>query len=93
MSTKKIECQDKKLQVLELEPKDEWSYHFWFGLKCGYPLCCIIWFCDSQLNQGIQWDGLYEKIYREAYDSQPKAYETRVSYSQCPECLARSIPQ
>lgn len=97
--TSKIECRDKKLQVLELEPKDEWSYHFWFGIKCGYPLCCIIWYCDSIANNGKQEGGLFEKVYRSEFMDNPNWKPTRESilnqadHNQCPECLARSVFQ
>lgn len=82
---------DKKLQVLELEPKDEWSYHFWFGIKCGYPLCCIIWYCDTMTNKGKQEDSLFERVYREEVMFNPILKETKSDHNECPDCLLRRL--
>jgi len=84
---------NKRSRVLALEPKDEWSYHFWFGIKCGYPLCCILWFVDSKTNNGLQEGSLYERLYREVYQTYMPT-KTNVDfepYSMCPDCVTRKI--
>lgn len=53
---------------------------FWVGLRCGYPLCCVLFFCDV-------WCDLYEIIYYE----NPKRFNWNwkhgIGHIQCPECI------
>lgn len=72
-----------------LQSVDPWDYAFWNGVKCGYPLCCIMWFCDVQTNGGLQKDSLYERVFREAYEEQNHCQGSKLNYAPCPDCLAR----
>lgn len=91
-----VQTMDKKLKVEEIAT-DEWSFHFWFGLECGYPLCCIIWYCDSVTNSGKQDGSVWDKVLYNEFMNNPdykptwKAIiERKAEHNQCPECLARS---
>lgn len=71
--------------------EDKWSYHFWFGLKEKYPLCCILWFSNVQTNWGLQQDSLYERILREAYDENKVNLSSGMGRAMCPNCLAEFL--
>ena len=66
---------------------DRWSFHFWKGIENGYPLCCILWFCNVQTNWGLQNDSLYERIYREEYDKLNHCQGSTFNHAMCPDCL------
>ena len=60
---------------------DKWSFHFWNGLINHFPLCCIIFFCDSWTNNGEQNNGIYDKIIHNSLNW------IDGDYIKCPECL------
>ncbi len=33
--------------LLFIYPYIDWFFHFVMGLYCGYPLCCVLYFCIS----------------------------------------------
>ena len=59
---------------------DSWSRNFWDGIESGFPVCCIIFYCDI-------WLGLRRRkmmfSYEESHD-----YDTGIGYVQCPECIS-----
>lgn len=56
---------------------------FWKGIRSGYPLCCVIFFCDV-------WCKLREskKMFsgRECHN-----YNSNAGFIQCPECICREL--
>ncbi len=57
---------------------------FWTGIESGYPLCCIIFFCDV-------WNPLRES--HRMFHGKPECYDWNhnVGYIQCPECIIKEI--
>lgn len=57
---------------------------FWDGIESGYPLCCIIFFCDV-------WCPL--RIWKRMFHGRPECYDwnTHAGYIQCPECIVSGI--
>ena len=78
------------MQVLQ---GDLWSYHFWKGLRCGYPICCILWFCNVVTNYGEQRDSLFERIFREVYDDKPLTRKQADfnKRNMCPDCISNTL--
>lgn len=68
-----------KTQQIKDISKDEWSYHFWYGISLGYPLCCILWFCDV-------WDKEKGNI-KDLMDN--NNWKHNIGYIQCPNCVSR----
>jgi len=70
--------------MIEKIIQESWSLDFWDGIESGFPLCCILFFCDP-------W-------YRLRYiKGKPLAYDlwgnwvTRKHYVQCPECVIKEV--
>lgn len=77
-----------------METQDAWDYHFWNGIKYKFPLCCIIWFTDSQTNKGTLEGSLYQKIFREAWmNGKVKIPSIEANYGRamCPMCLLNAF--
>jgi len=60
--------------------------YFWAGIESGYPLCCIIFFCDV-------WTSLRES--HRMFSGRPECYDYRtlVNFIQCPECIVKDFQQ
>jgi hypothetical protein len=71
--------------------QDRWDFHFWKGLENKYPLCCILYFCNVQTNWGEQGDSLYERIYREAYESQSRYQGSLFNHAMCIDCMVLAL--
>lgn len=65
---------------------DKWSFHFWCGVENKYPLCCIIWFCNTITNFGEQDDSLFEKIFSEHFDNLTGKQSDFSDRNLCPNC-------
>lgn len=72
-----------------LQESDRWSFHFWQGIKYGYSLCCILWWCDSLLNNGQQTESMFDKVFIEEYTS--RNFKEPSDRNLCPECLMRRL--
>lgn len=74
--------------------QDDWSWHFWKGIKFHYPLCCIFWFCNVVSNYGVQKGGLQDRMLSENYGesvTQKQAdFEER---NMCPDCISQCLQQ
>jgi len=57
---------------------------FWDGIESGFPLCCIIFFCDV-------WNPIRES--HRMFHGRPECYDwsCHVGYIQCPECIIKEI--
>lgn len=68
----------KEEKLIKKITTDEWSHYFWNGIISGYPLCCILFFCDV-------WTGLRfsKKMFsgKECHD-----WDLRMNYVLCPDC-------
>ena len=78
-------------ELEEIETAEKWSngnedaYHFWYGVISGFPLCCIIHFCDS-------WHGGIENKFD--LDEMKVYEETNIQHNKrimCPLCVINEI--
>lgn len=55
---------------------------FWAGIESGYPLCCIIFFCDVWCNVRSE---------NRMFHGRPECYDwnTNAGYIQCPDCIIK----
>lgn len=59
----------------------DWNGDFWDGINSGFPLCCIIFFCDI-------WCPL--RISKRMFSGkESRDWRSHVGYVQCPECIIR----
>ena len=60
------------------------SNDFWDGIESGFPLCCIIFFCDV-------WCPLRES--HKMFHGRPECYDwkSNVGHIQCPECIISGL--
>ena len=58
---------------------------FWFGIESGYPLCCVIFFCDVWCPIRAEHRMFHGKS--ECYDCR----NNKVQYVQCPDCIVESV--
>lgn len=68
----------------------KWEHHFFFGIKCKYPLCCIlyyleVWTCNPDLFEIMQIAG-YEHDYKCGIP--PIENNRRVM---CPDCILSEV--
>jgi len=59
------------------------SSNFWKGIKSGYPVCCIIFFCYF-------WLPVRRKKSMFCYNECVE-YETYTDYLQCPACIVNCL--
>ena len=71
--------------------QDIWSFHFWNGIKNKYPLCCILWFCNTVTNFGKQSNSLFEKIFSVEFDSVTEKQANFSDRSMCLECTIEAL--
>ena len=61
---------------------DYWSKDFWAGIESGFPLCCILFFCDT-------WYRLRYSSGKPLEKELWRNWDTNVNYVQCPECIIK----
>lgn len=57
---------------------------FWCGIKSKYPLCCIIFFCDTY--QSLRY-GKGKSLERNLWWN----WYTGKGYVQCPDCIIEQL--
>jgi len=63
---------------------DYWNKDFWSGIESGFPLCCVLFFCDTWYRLRYYKDKPLEKeLWRN--------WRTGTYYVQCPECIIKGI--
>ncbi len=60
---------------------------FWRGIKFGYPLCCIIFYCDYWHEKALRKIKMFHGR-PEVYDWETKK---KVGHIQCPECIIKNV--
>lgn len=66
------------LSIVKEFATDSWSYMFWHGIVSGYPLCCILYFCDVWYN--------FRKEKRMFSGKEAKDWDFNMGYVLCPNC-------
>jgi len=63
---------------------DLWDADFWDGIKSGFPLCCILFFCDTWYRlRYVKGKPLENKLFWNWY--------TGAGHVQCPECVIKEV--
>ena len=70
---------------------DKWSYHFWRGIENKYPLCCIIWFCNTITNSGEQNGSLFERMFSEHFDNVTLKQAEFSDRNMCLNCTCKRL--
>lgn len=86
-----IDCTKCDCQV-DITNLDKWSFHFWNGVENKYPLCCILWFCDSWCNEGQQLGGILEHFFTDYFGKDGiEPIGLHIDRILCPDCLITCI--
>lgn len=76
---------EPQVYTVKLPLSEKWDFHFWFGIRSDFPLCCILWFLYLPF-----W-------YTEESYIGGKAALTSIEYNNgnsrkmCPQCLIQAL--
>ena len=59
--------------------------NFWAGIESGYPLCCIIFFCDVWINMRREHRMFHGKPECSDYTFKD------AGFIMCPECIIKAL--